>query len=55
MSLNVYVNKYSHPRRVNPRSSVVKRYVTRNGKLVEIPLTEKLTNRPADRPSRIRK
>lgn len=55
MSLNVYARKYSHPRRVTPRSSVVKRYVYRDGKMVEIPLTEKLTNRPADRASRIRK
>jgi len=55
VSLNVYVNKYSHPRRVNPHSSVVKRYATRNGKLVEISLTEKLAKRPAERASRIRK
>ena len=55
MSLNVYARKYSHPRRVTARSSVVKRYVYRDGKLTEIALTEKLTNRPADRPSRIRK
>ena len=55
MSLNVYVPKYSHPRRVNPHSSVVKRYATRNGKLVEISLTEKLTSRPKERASRIRK
>lgn len=52
--MNAYVPKYSHPRRVTPHSSVTKRYAYRGGKLVEIPLTEKLTNRPS-RASRIRK
>lgn len=37
--MNVYARKYSHPRRVTPRSSVTKRYAYRDGKLTEIPLT----------------
>lgn len=37
--MNTYVRKYSHPHRVTPRSSVTKRYVYRDGKLVEISLT----------------
>ena len=53
--MNVFVNKYGHPRRVTPHSSVTKRFVYRDGKLVEIPLTEKLTNRPRERAGRARK
>ena len=53
--MNVYARKYSHPRRVTPHSSVTKRYVYRDGKVVEIPLTEKLTNRPRERAGRARK
>jgi len=53
--MNVYVRKYDKPTMHTPRSSVVKRYVYREGKVSEIPLTEKLTNRPKDRASRARK
>lgn len=43
--MNFIVKKYSHPHRVTPHSSVTKRYVYRGGKMVEVPLTEKLTDR----------
>lgn len=41
MSLNIYTRKSSHPMRINPRGSTVKRYrrCELTGKLVEIDLT----------------
>lgn len=47
MSLNVYGRKYSHPRRVSPTSTTVKRYVYDEAqkKVVEIPLSKPLTRR----------
>jgi hypothetical protein len=57
MSLNVYARTYSHPRRVLKSSSVVKRYVydTQTKRVVQVPLTQTLKERQAERASRIRK
>lgn len=57
MSLNVYARTYSYPRRVLKSSSVVKRYVYDRDtkKVVQVPLTQTLKERQAERASRIRK
>lgn len=56
MSLNVYARTYSHPRRVLKTSSTVKRFVydPDQKKCVEVPLTQTLKERQAERRSRIR-
>ena len=56
MSLNVYARTYSHPRRVLKTSTTVKRFVydPDQKKCVEVPLTQTLKERQAERRSRIR-